>query len=231
MQSPGGSHLAMPPSPLTRRRFLGMAGVAAGMGLLAACGPAAPSAAPTTAPTAPPAAKPTAAAAAPTSAPTAAAAAQPTAAAAAPTTAPASKPNATAANTLTFLFAGDTNRLDPPAMDAQEGFIATTAIYEGLVRYKSGSTDVEPALAEKWDISADGKEYIFHLKPGVKFHDGSALNAQAVAFTFDREVNKDNPLYQEAQGDYGGFPFIGDYIANVVTKVEAVGDLDVKFTL
>ena len=129
----------MCPSPLSRRRFLGLAGLAAGMGLLAACGPAAPAPAPTAAP------KPTAApAAAATTAPTTApaAAAKPTAAAtAAPTTAPATKPGATAANTLTFMFAGDTNRLDPPAMDAQEGFIATTAIYEGLVRYKSGSTE------------------------------------------------------------------------------------------
>jgi len=222
-------------SPLTRRRFLGLASMAAGMGLLAACGPAAP-AAPTSAPTAAPAAKPTAPpAAAPTTAPAAApttAPAAPTAApTVAPTTAPAVKPAATAANTLTFLFAGDTNRLDPPAMDAQEGFIATTAMYEGLVRYKSGSTDVEPALADKWDISPDGMQYVFHLKPGVKFHDGSPLTAAAVAFSFDRAINKDNPLYQDAQGDYGGFPYIGDYISNVVTKVQAVGDLDVQFTL
>ena len=203
----------------TRRRFLSLASMAAGMGLLAACGPAAPAPAPTSPPAAP---KPTTApAAAPTTDP--AAAAKPTTApAAAPTTAPATKPGATAANTLTFLWGSDTNRLDPPAMDAQEGFIATTAMYEGLVKYKSGGTDVEPLLAEKWDISADGKEYIFHLKPGVKFHDGSAMNAEAVAFTFDRMVNKDNPLYKDAQGDYGGFPYVGDYISNVVTKADSL---------
>jgi len=171
------------------------------MGLLAACGPAAPSAAPTTAPTAAPEAKPTAAAAA---APTTAAAAKPTAAAAAaPTTAPAVKPGATAANTLTFLWGGDTNKLDPPAMDAQEGFIADTAIYEGLVRYKSGGTDIEPALAESWDIAPDGLSVVFHLRKGVQFHDGSPLNAAAIAFSFDRSINKDNPLFQDAQGDYG----------------------------
>jgi peptide/nickel transport system substrate-binding protein len=203
---------------MTRRRFLGLAGVAAGVGLLTACQPTAPTAAPTQ----------PAAAAKPTSAPPAAATSAP---AGAPTTAPAAKPAASAANTLTFLLSGDTNRLDPPAMDAQEGFIATTAMFEGLVRYKSGSTDVEPALAEKWDISDDGKTYVFHLRSGVKFHDGSPLTAEAVAFTFDREVNKDNPLYKEAQGDYGGFPYIGDYISNVVTNVEAIGPLDVKFTL
>src|SRR6266545_4969027 len=170
----------MPSSPLSRRRFLTMAGFAAGMGLLAACGPGAPAAAPTTPPAAAP--KPTEA---------------PKPAAAAPTTAPAAKPAASAANTLTFLWGGDTNKLDPPAMDAQEGFIATTAMYEGLVKYKSGSTDVEPALAEKWDVSADGKEYLFHLRSGVKFHDNSPLTAEAVAFSFMREVDKENPLYKD----------------------------------
>jgi len=218
-------------SPLSRRRFLGLASVAASVGLLAACQPATP-AAPTTAPaaqkpTTPPAAAPTTAAK-PTSAPAAAAT---TAPAAAPTTAPAAKPAATAANTLTFLLAGDTNRLDPPAMDTQEGFIATTAMYEGLVRYKSGSTDIEPALAERWEVQDDGKSYIFHLRSGVQFHDGSPLTAEAVAFTFEREVNKEHALFKDAQGDYGGFPFINDYIANVVTKAEAIGPLDVKLTL
>jgi peptide/nickel transport system substrate-binding protein len=225
----------MRPSPFTRRRFLGLAGLTAGMGLLAACGPAAPAAAPTSAPTPAAAAKPTTApAAAPTSAPAAApttapAAAATTAPAAAPTTAPAVA--ATAANTLTFLWGGDTDRLDPPAMTAQEGFIADTAIYEGLVRYKSGTTDVEPALAEKWDVAPDGLSVVFHLRQGVKFQDGSPLTADAVAFSFDRSINKDNPLYQEAQGDYGGFPFIDTYIGNIVTKVEAAGAMDVKFTL
>src|SRR5438045_137701 len=135
-----------------------------------------------------------------------------------------------ATGTLTFLWGGDTDKLDPPAMSAQEGFIATTALYEGLVRYKLNSTDVEPALAEKWDVSADGITYTFHLRPNVKFHDGSPLTAEAVAFCFDRSINKDNPLNKEAQAN-GGFPYINDYIGNYVAKVEAAGPLDVKFTL
>jgi len=51
-----------------------------------------------------------------------------------------------------------------------------------------------------------------------------------VAFSFDRSINKDNPLFKEAQAA-GGFPFIDDYIGNVVAKVEATGPLDVRFTL
>jgi ABC-type transport system substrate-binding protein len=204
-----------------RRHFLTLLGAGAGVGLLAACSPA-PAAAPTSAPAAPTAAPK------PTSAPAPTTAAAPTTA---PTTAPATKPAASAANTLTFLWGSDTDRLDPPAMTGQEGFIATTALYEGLVRYKSGSTDVEPALAEKWDISDDGMTYVFHLRPGITFHDGSPLSAEAVAFSFDRSINKENPLFQDAQGDYGGFPYIDDYIGNVVTKVEATGAMDVTFHL
>jgi ABC-type transport system substrate-binding protein len=229
--------MTMQSSPMNRRSFLRLASVSVGVGLLAACAPAQQPAAPaTSAPAAKPteAAKPAAPAAAATTAPAAAAPAATTAPAAAKPTdaakpAEAAKP-ATAATTLTFLWGGDTDKLDPPAMTSQEGFIATTAMYEGLVKYKSGSTDVEPALAEKWDVSADGLTYTFHLRSGVKFHDGSPLTAEAVAFCFDRSINKDNPLNQEAQGA-GGFPFINDYIGNVVAKVEAAGAMDVKFTL
>src|SRR5438093_1040033 len=131
--------------------------------------------------------------------------------------APAAQPGATstgkaaaATGTLTFLWGGDTDKLDPPAMTTQEGFIATTALYEGLVRYKPNSTDIEPALAERWDISSDGLAYTFHLRSGVKFHDGSALTGEAVAFTFDRSINKDNALFKEAQSA-GCFQYIFDY--------------------
>ena len=130
---------------------------------------------------------------------------------------------------MTFLWGSDADKLDPPAMTSQEGFIATTALYEGLVKYKANSTDIEPALAEKWDVSADGLSYVFHLRPNVKFHDGSPLTAEAVAFCFDRSINKDNPLNKEAQGA-GGFPFINDYIGNVVAKVEAAGPLEEVLT-
>ena len=92
-----------------------------------------------------------------------------------------------------------------------------------------------PTSSRRWPRSGTSRRtaltYIFHLRPGVKFHDGSPLTAEAVAFSFDRSINKDNPLFKDAQGDYGGFPFIDDYIGNVVTKVEAVGAMDVKFTL
>jgi peptide/nickel transport system substrate-binding protein len=139
--------------------------------------------------------------------------------------------SALADTTLVVSIQADPTGLDPEAvLNNTSGFVMAT-VYDGLVKYKPGTVDVAPGLAESWDISGDGLTYTFHLRKGIKFHDGSDLTAEAAAFTYDREVNKDNPLYKDAQGDYGGFPFIGDYIANVVTKVEAVGQYDVKFTL
>ncbi len=60
------------------------------------------------------------------------------------------------------------------------------AVYERLVRYAPGSTSVEPELAESWQVSPDGKVWTFYLRQGVKFHDGTAFNAAAVKFSFDR---------------------------------------------
>ena len=74
-------------------------------------------------------------------------------------------------------------------------------VYEGLTRYKSGTLEVEPALATAWDISADGTEYTFTLRDGVAFHDGTPFNAQAVKFNFDRMLDENHPFH-----DTGPFP-------------------------
>ena len=179
--------------------------LAAGMLLLSACGPATtPSApaAPSAGPTTPPAAKPTTA---PAAAPTAVAAAKPTTAPAAPTTA-AAKPTAApapAAQPTAAAQAGQPKRgcilkvglqADPTSLDPQKTsltalFHVTEHIYSMLVRLKPDLT-IEPDLAEKWDISADGKTYTFTLRKGVKFHSGKSLVAADVKYTYDRLVDK-----------------------------------------
>src|SRR5262245_23001865 len=65
-------------------------------------------------------------------------------------------------------------------------------IYDRLVDFKPGTTDLRPALAESWTVSKDGKTYIFKLRKGVKFQSTVAfkptreLTAEDVVFTFAR---------------------------------------------
>ncbi len=61
-------------------------------------------------------------------------------------------------------------------------------IYEGLVRFKENKYEVEPLLAKKWEIKDGGKRWIFYLRKGIKFHDGSIFNADSVIFSFQRQV-------------------------------------------
>jgi len=91
--------------------------------------------------------------------------------------------------------------LDPHAVTAVNDFRILMNVYDGLVRYKDGTLEVEPALAESWTISDDGLTYTFDLRDGVKFHDGSALDAEAVKFNFDRMLDDKHPFH-----DTGPFP-------------------------
>ncbi|TLP77448.1 ABC transporter substrate-binding protein [Nesterenkonia sphaerica] len=58
-------------------------------------------------------------------------------------------------------------------------------VYEGLVRLDEDG-EIQPLLAESWDISDDGQEYTFHLQEGVTFHDGTAFDAEIVKFSLER---------------------------------------------
>jgi len=114
--------------------------------------------------------------------------------------------------------------LDPHTVTATNDFRILVNIYDGLVRYKDGTLEVEPALAESWTISEDGKTYTFKLRQGVKFHDGSDVNAQAVKFNFDRMLRKDHPYY-----DTGPFPLSFNFSA--IDAVNALDDHTVEFKL
>src|SRR4051794_1403354 len=97
-------------------------------------------------------------------------------------------------------------------------------VYEGLTRYKNGSAEIEPALAESWTTSEDGLSYVFKLRSGVTFHDGTPLDAAAVVTNFTRQLDENDPLHDPGQV-YAGV------ILQDVTKVEATGDLEVTLTL
>ena len=79
--------------------------------------------------------------------------------------------------------------LDWPTLDPGQWVASSNGlnqVYENLFRFKPGTTEVEPWLAESYEISSDKKTYTLRLRKGVKFHDGTPFNAQAVVFSIDR---------------------------------------------
>jgi peptide/nickel transport system substrate-binding protein len=168
----------------TRREFLSSLLSAGAMSLIVACGGA--GGGQPAAPTSPPAAKPTTAPAAQPTAAGAAATAPPQAKPAAPTAAPAqaAKP-AAAGGTLNFVLENDVIDFDPLRSRAFVDRNAHYQIYDSLVRIDS-SGKIIPWLAEKWDTSADGRQVTFSLRKDVKYHDGSAFDAESVKWNIDR---------------------------------------------
>jgi peptide/nickel transport system substrate-binding protein len=82
-------------------------------------------------------------------------------------------------------------QLEPPILDPTAGAaqainsVVYSNIFEGLTRFAPDGSII-PGLAERWDISADGLVYTFHLRPGVTFHDGAPFTAEDVKFSLDR---------------------------------------------
>ncbi len=114
--------------------------------------------------------------------------------------------------------------LDPAAVTAVNDFRILMNLYDGLVRYKDGTLEVEPALATAWTIAEDGMTYTFTLREGVSFHDGSPFNAEAVKFNFDRMLDDSHPYY-----DTGPFPL--SFFFSAVQSVDVVDDMTVSFAL
>ena len=114
--------------------------------------------------------------------------------------------------------------LDPHTVTATNDFRILVNLYDGLVRFKDGTLEVEPALAESWEVSDDGRTYRFKLREGVKFHDDSDFDAEAVKFNFDRMLNKDHPLYNT-----GPFPLSFNFSS--IASVEIIDPHTVEFRL
>ena len=101
--------------------------------------------------------------------------------------------------TLTTPLSFNPGSLDPDIFYGNEGLLVTTSCYDGLLRYVNNSTDIEPALAESYDVSDDGLTWTFQLREGVKFADGTPFDAEAARFSIERrrEVNA-GPAYMVA---------------------------------
>lgn len=112
---------------------------------------------------------------------------------------------------------------------------AGETLYDRLLDFERGSSRVLPGLAERYQVSRDGKTYTFYLRHGVSFHRTDYfqptrdLNADDVLFSFQRMLDPSSPWYKAAPA---GFPFAASLdLPKLVRKVERVDDYTVRFSL
>jgi peptide/nickel transport system substrate-binding protein len=112
----------------------------------------------------------------------------------------------------------DATNLNPVFVTDLTGEMFSANIFDSLVSYKDDVSKPAPGIAEKWEISEDGKTYTFYLRKGIKFHNGTELTAKDVKFTIETIMD---PANAAASKQY----------LNDVETVEAIDDYTVKFTL
>lgn len=88
----------------------------------------------------------------------------------------------------TAYYTDPSGGIDPDVFYDVEGASLMLAVYNTLVTYAPGTTTIAPDLATSWTVSPNGKTYTFQLRHGVKFHDGTPFNAQAVKINFERRM-------------------------------------------
>lgn len=89
------------------------------------------------------------------------------------------------ANSLRYCLTSEPTTLDPAAVEDGTTIDLLQQIFEGLVQWNE-KNEIVPNLAEKWEMSQDGKTYTFHIRSGVKFHNGRILTAADFKYSFER---------------------------------------------
>ena len=134
---------------------------------------------------------------------------------------------ARADTTLVIGMAADPTGLDPEAVaNNTSGFVMST-IYDGLVKYKPGTTEVAPGIAEK--LGGLARRPDLHVPPQARrqvLSDGTPLDAKAVVWNVDRLLNKQNPQYIYNTGPVEGYI---EFTYGDVASYRAVDDTTVEF--
>ncbi|KEY60472.1 dipeptide ABC transporter periplasmic-binding protein DppA [Serratia sp. DD3] len=140
------------------------------------------------------------------------------------------------AKTLVYCSEGSPEGFNPQLFTSGTTYDASAVpIYNRLVEFKSGTTELEPGLAEKWDVSEDGKTYTFHLRQGVKWQSSKDFkptrdfNADDVVYSFMRQLDPNHPYHKVSGGTYEYFQGMG--MQDLISKIEKVDDHTVRFTL
>lgn len=146
-------------------------------------------------------------------------------------------PGATVATkTLVYCSEGSPENFNPQLYTTGTSVDASAVtVYNRLVEFKAGSTELQPALAESWQVSDDGKVYTFHLRQGVKFQSNKYFtptrdfNADDVIFSFMRQKDASHPYHKVSSGNYANFASLE--FGKLISAIDKVDDHTVRFTL
>lgn len=144
--------------------------------------------------------------------------------------------NFASANTFVYCSEASPEGFNPQLYTSGTTYDASSVpMYNRLIEFKLGTTEIEPGLAERWDISEDGQTYTFHLRKGVKFHTTDDFtptrdfNADDVVFSFMRQQDPNHPYHKISGGTYEYYQGMG--MGDLITNVEKLDDYTVKITL
>jgi peptide/nickel transport system substrate-binding protein len=125
-------------------------------------------------------------------------------------------------NVLVIAIESEADVLDPQVAGGWVTWRINHQIFEPLVdedltipSKDATVPPLKPGLAASWDVSKDGLDYTFHIRRGVKFHDGTPLNAQAVEYNIRRMWDKNSPQYSVKAA--GQTNFVWKFVDNVAT--------------
>ncbi len=126
----------------------------------------------------------------------------------------------TAGGTLLVASDGDPRTLSGLYANDGQSLMVVTYLAEPLVLGGENWGDaIEPALAESWDVSEDGLEYTFHLRPNVLWHDGEPFTAEDVLFTYNAVLLEENAIAWRSNLIQNGVPFGFEVVDDLTFKV------------
>ncbi|NDP41553.1 MAG: ABC transporter substrate-binding protein [Aromatoleum sp.] len=145
--------------------------------------------------------------------------------------------SAAAKGTLVYCSEGSPEGFQPQFFSTGTTFDAVSVpMFNRLVEFDIGTTNIVPGLADSWTVSPDGKVFTFKLRKGVKFHSNANFkptrdfNADDVLFSWGRMADDNNPFHKGTGGQtYAYFDDMG--MKNIVDKVDKLDPLTVRFTL
>ncbi len=134
--------------------------------------------------------------------------------------------------TMTVTYKDDVSTLDPAIGYDWQNWSMIKSLFSRLMDYKPGTTVLQPDLAESYDVSPDGLTYTFHLRHGVKFHNGREMTADDVAYSINRTV--DPKTQSPGQGFFKSIAGFDDASAGKTPGLSGIKVIDpytISFTL